>query len=213
VHTLSWAAYGAFLAVAVLLVLAPGPDFAVVTRNALVGGRSAGRWTSVGVGASNAVQGTAAALGVGALIVASQPLFEAIRWAGVVYLCWLGAQALRSAWRGAEAVPVEGAPDGDAVSRWVRLRQGFLSNITNPKVLVFYLSVLPPFLAPGSSVVDALALASIHALLSLAWLFLLVATLHTLRARLARRRVRRGLEAVTGVALVGFAGTLAIDAR
>lgn len=212
-HTLSWAVYGAFAAFALLLVVTPGPDFAVVMKNALVGGRRSGRWTSVGVSASNAVQGTAAALGIGALIVASQPLFDAIRWAGVVYLSWLGVQALRSARRGPDVVSEDGEPTGDVVSRWVRLRQGFLSNITNPKVLVFYLSVLPQFLQPGSSVVDALALAYTHAVLSLAWLFLLVATLHTLRAWLARRRVRRSLDAVTGLALIGFAGKLATDAR
>ncbi|PVZ10191.1 threonine/homoserine/homoserine lactone efflux protein [Actinomycetospora cinnamomea] len=212
-HSFSWPTYGAFAAFALLLVIAPGPDFAVVVKNALVGGRRYGRWTSVGVTASNAVQGTAAALGVGALIVASQPLFEAVRWAGVVYLCWLGVQALRSAWRGPAAVPEDGEPVGDVASRWVRWRQGFLSNITNPKVLVFYLSVLPQFLQPGSSVVHGLALAYTHAAMSLAWLFLLVATLHTLRAWLARRRVRRSLDTLTGVALFGFAGRLATDSH
>ena len=161
---------------------------------------------------SNVVQGTAAALGVGALILASQPLFDAIRWAGVAYLCWLAVHALRSAWRGPDVVP-GGAPTPQERPRpLVRLRQGFLSNITNPKVLVFYLSVLPQFLQPGSAAVDALALAYTHAVLGLVWLTVLVTGLHGVRGWLARRRVRRSLDAATGVVLLGFAGTLAVDA-
>lgn len=74
--------YGSFLVFAVVLVLVPGPDFAVVSRNALVAGRRRGAWAGVGVASSNAVQGAAAAVGLGALIVASQPVFAAIKWAG-----------------------------------------------------------------------------------------------------------------------------------
>jgi RhtB (resistance to homoserine/threonine) family protein len=212
VHTLSWTTYGTFAAFALLLVIAPGPDFAVVVKSALAGGRRAGFRAGVGVTASNAVQGTAAALGVGALIVASQPLFEAIRWAGVAYLVWLAVQALRSAWRGPDDVAAAGPVAPERTRALGRFRQGFLSNITNPKVLVFYLSVLPQFLAPGAALTDALALAYTHAVLSLVWLTVLVAALHGVRTWLTRRRVRRGLDAVTGVVLLGFAGKLAADA-
>ncbi|HEY2193899.1 MAG TPA: LysE family translocator [Actinomycetospora sp.] len=205
-------AYGTFAVFALLLALAPGPDFAVVVKNALVGGRRAGFWTGVGITASNVVQGTAAAVGVGALIVASQPVFEGIRWAGVAYLCWLAVHALHSAWRGPEDAPGDApAPSGRARAV-VRLRQGFLSNITNPKVLVFYLSVLPQFLHPGSAVTDALALAYTHAVLGLIWLTVLVVALHSVRGWLARRRVRRSLDAVTGAVLLGLAGKLAAEA-
>jgi threonine/homoserine/homoserine lactone efflux protein len=216
VQTLTTANYATFALFALLLTLAPGPDFAVVSRNAVVGGRVAGLWTALGVSASNVVQGSAVALGLGALIVRSQPAFEAIRWAGVVYLVWLGLQALRSAWRGpaqalsdAGTTPI-GPRRGDGFRRW---RQGFLSNITNPKVLVFYLSVLPQFLHPGSPAVDALALAYTHAVLGLSWLSVLVMALHTMRRWIGRRRVRQALDAVTGTVLLGFAGRLATEAR
>jgi threonine/homoserine/homoserine lactone efflux protein len=95
-----WSAYGSFLVFAVVLVLVPGPDFAVVTKNALAGGRRRGAWTGAGVACSNAVPGIAAAAGLGAVIVRVQPLFEAIKWAGVAYLLYLGVQALRAALRG-----------------------------------------------------------------------------------------------------------------
>ena len=94
---MSWSKYAEFLAFAVVLVLIPGPDFAVVTKNTLIGGRRRGRWTALGVSSSNLVQGTAAAFGLSALIVRIEPLFEAVKWAGVCYLAYLGAQAIRSA--------------------------------------------------------------------------------------------------------------------
>ena len=72
-----------------VLIVIPGPDFAVVTKNTLVGGRRRGRWTALGVSSSNLVQGTAAACGLSALIVRVQPPFEAIKWAGVAYLAYL----------------------------------------------------------------------------------------------------------------------------
>lgn len=94
---MSWSSYGSFLVFATVLILIPGPDFAVVTRNTLAAGRRRGMWSAAGVTGSNAVQGVAAAAGLGALIVRSQPLFETIRWAGVAYLAYLGVQAWRSA--------------------------------------------------------------------------------------------------------------------
>ena len=97
---MSWSRYADFLAFAVVLVLIPGPDFAVVTKNTLAGGRRRGRWTALGVATSNLVQGTAAAFGLSALIIRVQPVFQAIKWAGVAYLVLLGAQAIRSAIRG-----------------------------------------------------------------------------------------------------------------
>src|SRR4051794_12190420 len=97
---MTWATYGSFLILATVLVLVPGPDFAVVLKNTLSGGRRRGWWATVGVVCSNALQRSAAATGLGALVTASQPLFQAIRWAGIAYLAFLAVQALRSAVRG-----------------------------------------------------------------------------------------------------------------
>src|SRR3984893_17315648 len=94
---MSWSKYAEFLAFAVVLIVIPGPDFAVVTKNTLAGGRRRGRWTALGVATSNFVQGTAAAFGLSAVIVKVQPVFQAIKWAGVAYLVFLGTQAIRSA--------------------------------------------------------------------------------------------------------------------
>src|SRR6185437_16080040 len=174
---MSWSKYAEFLAFAVVLVLIPGPDFAVVTKNTLVGGRRRGRWTALGVSNSNLVQGTAAAFGVSGLILRVQPLDEADS----------GVRA-----RG--------------LAGW---RQGFISNITNPKVLVFYLAVLPQFLTPGAGLGWLLVLAWSHAVLGLSYQLALVTGLHGARRLLMRRKVRRGLDATTGAVLLGFSAKLA----
>jgi threonine/homoserine/homoserine lactone efflux protein len=203
-----WSAYASFLGLATLLVLVPGADFAVVTRNALAGGRRRGWWSAVGVTSSNVVQGAAAAAGLAAVIVRVEPLFQAIRWAGIAYLVWLAAQSLTSAVRG-QYPPAEDDPvPGQSLAGW---RQGFLSNITNPKVLVFYLAVLPQFLGPGAPLWTLLLFASTHAVVGLVYLVGLVAVLDRARGWLARRRVRRALDAATGVALLGFSARLALD--
>jgi threonine/homoserine/homoserine lactone efflux protein len=203
----TWQTYGSFVLFAAVLVLVPGPDFAVVARNALTAGRRRGAWAAAGVASSNAVQGALAVIGLGALIVAAQPVFTAVKWAGVAYLLWLGVQALRSAWRGRYPEQAAGGPGGAAaLAGW---RQGFLSNITNPKVLVFYLAVLPQFLPAGAPVWQLAALGLTHAVIGLGYSLLVVAGLHRVRAVLARRPVRRALDAATGVAMVGFGAVLA----
>ena len=203
--TMTLNTYLAFLAVAAVVVLVPGPDFAVVTRNTLAGGSRRGWATSVGVCTSNGVQGVAAAAGLGAVIVRSQPLFEAIRWAGVCYLAWLALQALRSAWRG------EYARTAGDTSVGRGFRQGFLSNITNPKVLVFYLAVLPQFMGADPQAWELALLALTHAVVSLSYLVGLVALINRATVMLSRRPVRRALDALTGTALGAFSVRLATE--
>jgi threonine/homoserine/homoserine lactone efflux protein len=206
---MTWSAYGGFLAFAVVLVLVPGPDFTVVTKNTLATGRRRGMWSAAGVASSNAVQGCAAAAGLGILITRVEPLFQAIKWAGIAYLMYLGVQSFRSAIRGRYHDLASG---GDAVKQQLKgYRQGFLSNITNPKVLVFYVAVLPQFLGPDAPMIALVIFALSHAFLSLVYLLLLVTGLTRARQLLARRRVRRALDVATGSALVGFSAKLATE--
>jgi threonine/homoserine/homoserine lactone efflux protein len=202
--------YWTFLAFATLLILVPGPDTAVVLRSTLVGGRSRGLWSALGIAGSNAVQGTAAATGLGAVVLRVEPLFQAIRWAGIAYLVFLAVQALRSAVRGEYPRLDEGGPVSRAAA-WTGWRQGFLSNITNPKVLVFYLAVLPQFLSPGAGLPALVGYALSHAVLGVLYSVALVLLLGRARRLLARRRVRRGLDAITGATLLGFGARLATE--
>lgn len=205
--------YITFVALAVLLVLVPGPDFAVVVKNSFARGRRGGLMASLGIVSSNVVHGTLAVLGLGMLIRDAQVVFEILRWVGAAYLAYLGAQALVAAYRGR---PEPTTADDRARRRTGAMRgwrEGFLSNITNPKVLTFYLSVLPQFLDPsGSSVAHGLTLAYTHAALSLVWLVLVAVGIDRARTWFGLR-LRRVLDAATGVALLAFSATLAVERR
>ncbi|WP_370944192.1 LysE family translocator [Amycolatopsis sp. cg5] len=207
---MAWSVYGSYLLIVVLIVLAPGPDTMVVLKNSLAGGWRGGLLASSGIFVGNAVQGSAAALGLGVVIARSQPVFLTLKWVGAAYLAFLGFQALRGAWRG-DYTGLDDAGRSRAKG-FRRFREGFLSNITNPKVLVLYLSVLPQFLDPATtSTWDALLLAYTVAVLGMAWLLVLMFFIHRVRAWLGKRKVRRTLDGVTGTALVGFGAALALE--
>ena len=207
---MTWSGYGSYLVIVVLIVLAPGPDTMVMLKNALSGGARGGLLATAGIFAGNAVQGSAAALGLGVVIARSQPVFLTLKWLGAAYLLFLGFQALRGAWRGNYDTVAE--TQRKRASSFRRWREGFLSNITNPKVLVLYLSVLPQFLDPGRTTTwDALVLAYTVAVLGTIWLLVLLFFVHRVREWLNRRKVRRTLDGVTGTALIGFGAALAME--
>lgn len=200
----------AFMVVVGVVVLAPGADFALVLRNAIVGGRGRGRWTILGVAVASTLQGALAAFGVGSLIVRVQPVFLTVKWAGVAYLLWLGASALRDAWRGryADVVATEGSPQGEA---WLGFRQGVLCNLTNPKILVFYLALLPQFVAAQAPLWSWLAHAWLVPLAGTLWLLTVVELAHLARRTLVRRRVRRSIDAISGTVLIGLGVRVATE--
>ncbi|GAA1972406.1 LysE family translocator [Amycolatopsis minnesotensis] len=207
---MSWGLYWSFVLLVALLAIAPGPDSMVVLKNALSGGARGGLHAAGGIACANVLQGTAAALGLGALITRSQPVFQTVRWLGVAYLCYLGFQALRGAWKGNyDQLDDPRRAGTKAFRRW---REGFLSNMTNPKVLVMYLSLLPQFLHPGVTTAgDALLLAYTVAVLGGAWQLALLFLVHRVRNWISRRRVRRGLDGATGAILIGFGAAMALE--
>lgn len=200
---MSLASYLTFVTIAMAVVLIPGADFTITMRNTLVGGRGQGWATALGISAACAVQGIAAVAGLGAIIVASQPVFRAITWAGAAYLGFLALQAARSALRG-RYTPMAPGDSHPAVG----LRQGFLSNITNPKVLVFYLAVLPQFLGDGISW-SAIPLAITHAVLALLYLAGLATAIAWAATWLQRRSVRRALDVFSATVLGAFSLSIA----
>ena len=204
---------GAFIALSAFLAVIPGPDTTVVTRNALVGGRSAGLATVVGVASGLVVWSLAAGLGVAAVIKASAPAFDAIKIAGAIYLAVLGVQALRSALRRDEpGAAVE--PRERARSSRVALRQGLLTNLGNPKIAIFFTSFLPQFTSgphPSFGVLIALALIFCAIGLTILTMYGLLAA--RISGFLRRPRPRRALEAVTGVVFIGFGIRLVSEHR
>lgn len=143
-----------------------------------------------------------------AAIVRIHPLFVAIRRAGVAYLAWLGFAALRTTLRG--DYPDAALPPA-AASAWTGLRQGVLCNLTNPKILVFFLALLPQLFGPQDSLLTWVAHAWLLPLVGTAWLFVVVTFLGAIRREMLRRPVRRVADAVTGIVLLGFGARLATE--
>jgi threonine/homoserine/homoserine lactone efflux protein len=202
-----------FVALAIVVIVTPGPDTALTIRNTLLGGRAAGVATALGVGLGQATWSIATSVGVAALLVAAEPAFGALKLAGAAYLIYLGAQSLWSAFRGQGAHP---ARDG-AVAR-VRttraLRQGLLSNLSNPKMAVFFPSLLPQFVAADAPPFLALlALGILFCAMTFAWLTGYAFAVARAGNVLRRSAVRRAIEAVTGVVLLGFGIRVAAGSR
>jgi threonine/homoserine/homoserine lactone efflux protein len=193
----SAAQFAAFLGVSAVVIVTPGQDTALTIRNTLLGGRSGGIATAAGVVSGQLVWALAASAGLSAVLLASAPLFMAIRIAGAAYLVLLGVQALVAAIRGAHRV------DADAAPRRPRApyRQGVLSNLGNPKMAVFFTSLLPQF---GSSFAAMLALGLVFATLTLVWLSAYAVAVAKATNFLQRSWVRRALDAATGLVLVAL---------
>lgn len=189
----------AFAGLAAVVICTPGPDTALTVRNTLFGGRARGLATALGVGTGLLAWTLTASAGVAAIVTASQPLFDAVRLGGAAYLVWLGLATLR---RG-------GARDGQSPARTGSgYRQGLLSNLGNPKIVVFFTSLLPQF-ATGFGGLAAFGL--LFCGMTLAWLAAYALVVSRARRALQGARVRRVLDAIAGVALVGFGLRLATE--
>ncbi|MEG9224477.1 LysE family translocator [Aeromicrobium sp. Sec7.5] len=203
--------YLTFLLFATVIAAAPGPDTFLTLRASVVGGRRRGLVTMGGITIAGALQGVLAATGLGAVLAASEPVFLTIRWAGVAYLTWLGVTALRDALRRDGSVWAV-AGDAPRVRARAAFRQGFICNITNPKVLAFNIAVLPQFVSDGQGLPALLAYAMTLVVVG-AVVLLTVVQLGSIAARhLTRPRVRRSVDGATGVVMLGFATALAVEA-
>lgn len=189
--------YLAFLAVSLLVICTPGQDTALTIRNTLVGGRRGGVATAFGVAAGQATWSAATAAGLAVVLMASAPIFFAIRIAGAAYLVYLGLRALLNLGKESSA-PVRTAGAG----RW--LAQGYLSNLSNAKMVAFFISLLPPFAGPHPSFGLLLLLGLNFSLLTLAWLTGYSIAVERLGGWLRNNRVRRVLDAILGAVLVGL---------
>ena len=204
----------AFLGVSILVIITPGQDTALTIRNTLVGGGGPGVLTAVGVASGQFVWTVATSAGLAALIVASEPVFTALKLVGAAYLVFLGAQALYAALRRRERDPKATAVLPHGLGRIVAYRQGVLSNLGNPKMAVFFSSLLPQFITPGhASFETLLMLGLLFNAMTLAWLTGYALVVARVGDVLRRDRVRRSMEAVTGLVLVGLGLRLATEHR
>jgi threonine/homoserine/homoserine lactone efflux protein len=203
-----------FALAALVLIMIPGPDQALITRSTLVGGRTAGLFTMLGGVLGLGVHATAAAVGLSALLLASASAFTVLKVAGALYLLWMGVQTLRAAARSrrgsAEALPVPAR-----LRPATALRQGFLSNALNPKVALFFVTLLPQFLSTsdtaGAARLQALLLSAVFGLLYVGWFSAYVVAVNQLGRLLRRPRIKASIERVTGILLIGFGAALTLS--
>jgi threonine/homoserine/homoserine lactone efflux protein len=191
-----------FLVTCVVMVLTPGPSLAVMINQSLRSGRAAGLATVAGNTSGLVFWATASAFGLTALIRTSEVAFVVLKVAGALYLLWLGVQALRRSRAKTDAqVESAAATKGLAAS----YRAGLVANLTNPKAAVLYLALMPQFLVPGdNTLLNTAVLAGVQMSISAAWYAVVVLAVGLVRQALARPVVRRRMDRVSGLVLVGL---------
>jgi threonine/homoserine/homoserine lactone efflux protein len=199
----------AFAGISLLLAVTPGPDMAVVTRNALAHGRRGVILTTTGIAFALAIWVTATAVGLSAVVRASGELLFLLKLVGAAYLAYLGVRTLIDS-RRRPADLLAGTPP--AAPAHVIFRQGFLSALSNPKLGVFFVTFLPQFVAPGQALLPRLFLLGlIFAVIGWTWMNVYGLLVTRIRDFITAPRVRQWMERVTGVVLLGFGVRLAAE--
>ncbi|HJR41109.1 MAG TPA: LysE family translocator [Gemmatimonadaceae bacterium] len=206
----------AFVGLAALLTIIPGADMALVTRSTLAGGRRAAFLTTLGICLGCLVHATASAFGISAILRTSALAFTIVKSVGAAYLVYIGIRAIVDSWRdrrNAAALDTSGLARGGITPRRA-FTEGLMTNVLNPKVAIFYLTLLPQFIEPGDPVLlKSLALGGIHNLMGLLWLTVYAWFIHQFAAFLNRPTVKHALERVTGAVLIALGVRLAWEKR
>ncbi|WP_277810115.1 LysE family translocator [Chromohalobacter canadensis] len=203
-----------FLVAITLLTLTPGVDTLLVIRNTSRGGVRDGVLTSVAICSGLFVHATVSALGISLILLQSAWAFNALKLLGAGYLVWLGVKSLVSARHGSGLPMADVGVEHQRVPAWISLREGFLSNVLNPKTVVFYMAFLPQFIAPGDpALAKSLWLASVHFVIANIWQMGVVLMVGSAARWLAKRWVSRMMEGTTGTVLVLFGVKLALAQR
>ncbi|WP_340681496.1 LysE family translocator [Amycolatopsis coloradensis] len=198
-----------FVLICLLGAMAPGPDFLVVTRSAILGGRKAGIAAGLGIALGVFVWVVAIALGVAAILTASAIAFTVVKLIGAGYLIFLGVKAWLAVRRGDYSeLKDRVAP---VVAPKEAFRQGLLTNLLNPKVAMFFLALIPQFLPHSASTAQTLQLAVLATTVAVVWTFVLATLVGSLRRFFSSGRVRRTMDAVMGTFLVGLGIRVAVQ--
>lgn len=193
-----------FLVAITVLTMTPGVDTLLVMRNTARGGRKDGFLTNIGICSGLFIHALVSAAGLSVILLSSAELFTLLKYAGAGYLIWLGIQSLRSAARLQksdlpETVSLQPTP---AIQS---LREGLLSNVLNPKTVIFYMAFLPQFIDPTySALPQALMMAGIHFLIGIIWQSGLVIMVNQARSWLKRPTVKRVMDSISGTLFLGF---------
>lgn len=198
--------------VILLAAISPGPDFVIMLRSVVTGGRRTGMACAAGIASGVLAWAVVTSLGVAGLLAASAVAFTVVKLVGAAYLMLLGIRALLAARRGGYEQPSEERlPEQTRRNALAAYRQGLLTNVFNPKVAVFFLALWPQFLPPHATVADTAILVAVAALTSLAWFTVLANVVTFLRGVLTTPMVRRTVDAVMGTLLVGIGVRIAVS--
>lgn len=191
-----------FIAASLVLIAIPGPDQALITRNALLRGRVAGLRTMLGGASGLTVHATAAAFGISALLASSATAYTTLKLVGIAYLLYLGVRMLLSSGQQADQDTTR--------SKGRPFAQGLLSNALNPKVALFFLTFLPQFLPDhGATLPTALGMSAVFAALYLTWFTGLISLVDLVGNALRKPSVKARLDRITASALIAFGVRLA----
>ncbi len=201
----------AFVIAITVLTLTPGLDTALVIRNTTRSGTSDGYATSLGICCGLFVHALCSAIGISALLAQSAEWFQLLKWCGAAYLVWLGMSSIRGLFmlsNDKEEIAIQ--------KKTVRLtrsfREGFLSNVLNPKTAIFYLAFLPQFVQTEfSPLLQSLTFAAIHFAIAMIWQCGLSTLLNRANAMLHSRRFKMLMEGGTGVVLVALGAKLLLE--
>lgn len=198
-----------FLILSLFVVMSPGIDTALITKRTISDGRTDGYKMGLGITAGSLVHTFAAAFGLSAILMQSAAAFEVIKYAGAVYLIYLGSSSFISLKKKKNS-DIETEVKTDIKKS--AFKQGLLSNVLNPKVAMFFLTFLPQFVKAGENAQQQLIIMGIiYTLLSISWFFLYVFFINYLRDWLMSPKVQRVMDKATGVVLIGFGLKLALD--
>lgn len=208
------ARFAAYLAVAALLIVTPGPDTALVTRNALLAGRRVASFTTLGIGAGSVIWVLASVLGIAVLLEESVATFTVFKFAGAIYLVYLGLRSLLAGFRGSRR-EIEPQPVSRTTSltKWSAWRQGLLSNLLNPKAGAIFVTTLPQFIRPGDPPLRLLLMLLAYEAILLSWLNLYGSLVSRAGQSRFGQRVRDILQGVTGIVLIALGVRLAFEQK
>ena len=201
-----------FAVVAAVLTIIPGLDTTLVLRTALVRGRAHGFAAMVGINLGSLTWGAAAAVGAAALLAASELAYRIVTIAGAAYMVYLGVAMIVKSFRGSVKPEEPTAAARGALGR--SFATGYVTNLLNPKIGVFYIATIPQFIPAGASPLGmGILLAGVHAVLGMLWLSLILFGATVARRWLARPRALRVIDRIAGTVLIGFGAKLALGAR
>ncbi len=206
--------FAAYLAVAALLIVTPGPDTALVTRTALLAGRRAASFTTLGIAAGSIIWGLASVLGIAVLLEGSVVAFTVWKFVGAAYLGYLGLRSLVASFRGnKQATVTTSTPQATQFGGLVAFRQGLLNNLSNPKAGAIFATALPQFIRPGDAPLRLVLMMLAYETILLSWLNLYGYLVSRARQSRFGTRVRGILQGVTGVVLIALGVRLVFEQK